>query len=102
MPQDEYNRKYDALVQRYHAAEERIAQSCRLEGIMVGQEQILKAMDDTIAPKESSTVLPIRQKNLSSPTAGIVPLRMQLRIQTLRRFQILHLQTLLQLLKTMM
>ena len=44
------------------SAEERIAQSCRLEGIMVGQEQILKAMDDTIAPKESSTVLPIRQK----------------------------------------
>ena len=26
MPQDEYNRKYDALVQRYHAAEERTAQ----------------------------------------------------------------------------
>ena len=26
MPQDEYNRKYDALVQRYHAAEERTEQ----------------------------------------------------------------------------
>lgn len=26
MPQDEYNRKYDALVQRYHAAEEKVRQ----------------------------------------------------------------------------
>ncbi len=42
-------------------AEDRIAKSCRLEGIMVGQENILRAMDDTIAPTESSTVLPLRQ-----------------------------------------
>jgi len=43
------------------SVEERVAKSCRLEGIMVGQEQILKAMDDSIAPKETSTVLPLKQ-----------------------------------------
>ena len=41
--------------------EDRIAKSCRLEGIMVGQEQILKAMDDTIEPKKYSEVLPLYQ-----------------------------------------
>lgn len=43
------------------SVEDRVAKACRLEGIMVGQEQILKAMDDTIAPKETSTVLPLKQ-----------------------------------------
>ena len=41
--------------------EDRIAKSCRLEGIMVRDENILRAMDGTIAPKEASTVLPLRQ-----------------------------------------
>ena len=41
--------------------EDRIAKSCRLEGIMVRDENILCAMDGTIAPKETSTVLPLRQ-----------------------------------------
>ncbi|MGX8773584.1 MAG: PD-(D/E)XK nuclease family protein [Bacillota bacterium] len=40
---------------------ERIAKSCRLEGIMVGEDQILRAMDGTIAPTEYSTVLPLKQ-----------------------------------------
>ena len=42
-------------------ASERIAKSCRLEGIMVGQEQILKAMDDSIAPTQDSSVLTLHQ-----------------------------------------
>lgn len=41
--------------------EDRIAKSCRLEGIMVRDENILRAMDETIAPTETSTVLPLRQ-----------------------------------------
>ena len=41
--------------------EDRIAKSCRLEGIMVHDENILRAMDGTIAPTETSTVLPLRQ-----------------------------------------
>ena len=41
--------------------EERIAKSCRLEGIMVDEEQILMAMDSTIEPKASSSVLPVKQ-----------------------------------------
>ena len=40
---------------------DRVAKSCRLEGIMVGQERILRAMDDTIEPKTTSTVLPLQQ-----------------------------------------
>lgn len=41
--------------------ENRIAKSCRLEGIMVHDENILRAMDGTIAPTETSTVLPLKQ-----------------------------------------
>ena len=41
--------------------EDRIAKSCRLEGIMVHDENILRAMDGTIAPTETSTVLPLKQ-----------------------------------------
>ena len=41
--------------------DERISKSCRLEGIMVGKEQILKAMDGTIAPTETSSVLQLKQ-----------------------------------------
>ena len=41
--------------------EDRIAKSCRLEGIMVRDENILRAMDGTIAPTETSTVLPLKQ-----------------------------------------
>ena len=41
--------------------EERIAKSCKLEGIMVGREQILKAMDDSLEPKTYSKVLPLYQ-----------------------------------------
>jgi ATP-dependent helicase/nuclease subunit B len=41
--------------------EDRIAKSCRLEGIMVRDENILRAMDETIAPTETSAVLPLRQ-----------------------------------------
>ena len=42
MPQDEYNRKYVALVQRYHAAEERIAQ---LQGQKVRKRFQVDVMD---------------------------------------------------------
>jgi len=41
--------------------EDRVAKACRLEGIMVGQEEILKAMDDSIEPTKSSSVLPLHQ-----------------------------------------
>ena len=41
--------------------EERIARSCRLEGIMVSDEKILRTMDETIEPTKTSTVLPLHQ-----------------------------------------
>lgn len=53
--------------------DDRIAKACRLEGIMVGDEQILKAMDGTIAPKETSRVLPLQQLasgELKTPKSG--------------------------------
>ena len=43
-------------------AEERIAKSCRLEGVLVDDRSVLKAMDGSLAPGETSTVIPVKIK----------------------------------------
>ena len=41
--------------------EGRMANACRLEGILVSDERIITSMDTTLEPKETSTVLPIKR-----------------------------------------
>lgn len=41
--------------------ENRIAKSCRLEGMIVDDEKILKSMDETIEPGVTSSVIPVQQ-----------------------------------------
>ncbi len=41
--------------------EGRVANACRLEGILVSDERIITSMDTTLEPKETSTVLPIKR-----------------------------------------
>lgn len=41
--------------------EDRIIRECRLEGVLVDDENIIRAMDETIKPGESSSVIPVKQ-----------------------------------------
>ncbi|MCQ2545619.1 MAG: PD-(D/E)XK nuclease family protein [Clostridia bacterium] len=40
---------------------DRIDKDCRLEGVFVEDESMIKAMDETIVPKSSSVVIPVQQ-----------------------------------------
>lgn len=43
------------------SVEDRVAKSCKLQGIMVGEEQVLMAMDDTVMATRYAKVLPLQK-----------------------------------------
>lgn len=46
---------------KHDTVEDRIVRGCRLEGVFVDDESVIRAMDETISPGEASSAIPVKQ-----------------------------------------